>query len=159
MPACSFNEPVLKKGDTGNAVRLLQTCLQQYHVDTASFILSPGPIDGNFGPLTDASLRDFQTKLGGGNVDGVAGAITWSQLDAFDSTFPGPPDLVQGATGNAVRHLQRLLFAAGSDPGSVDGIYGPNTAAAVRDFQSKEGLPQNGNASGQTRTLLGLVFG
>ena len=160
MSSCSFNEPILQKGDQGNAVQLLQTCLQQYYVDSSGFILSPGPIDGDFGPLTDASLRDFQTKYGGGNVDGVAGAITWSQLDEADGTFPyGGLDLLQGATGNPVRHLQRLLYAVGSDPGGVDGIYGNNTAAAVRNFQQEQGLPQTGKADGQTRILLSFVFG
>ena len=159
MTACSFNEPILRQGDQGNAVRLLQTCLQQYSVDFPGTVLSPGAIDGAFGPTTEASLRSFQTAVGTAPVDGIAGPIAWSQLDAFDSTFPGPPDLNQGATGNAVRRLQRLLFAADSDPGSVDGIYGPNTAAAVRDFQQKQGLQPTGNASGQTRNVLGFVSG
>jgi peptidoglycan hydrolase-like protein with peptidoglycan-binding domain len=159
MSSCSFNEPVLKKGDQGNAVRLLQTCLHGHHLQFG-FVDDPGPIDGDFGPQTDASLRSFQTNLGPGPVDGIAGPITWSQLDEIDGRFPfGGLDLAQGATGNPVRHLQRLLFAVGSDPGGVDGIYGNNTAAAVRNFQQKEGLSQNGNAGGQTRVLLSFVFG
>jgi peptidoglycan hydrolase-like protein with peptidoglycan-binding domain len=159
MSACSFNEPVLQKGDQGNAVRLLQTCLHGHH-QQFSFVADPGPIDGDFGPLTDASLRSFQTNLAPGPVDGIAGPVTWSQLDEVDGRFPfGGLDLAQGATGNPVRHLQRLLFAVGSDPGGIDGIYGNNTAAAVRNFQQKEGLAQTGNASGQTRILLGFVFG
>jgi len=161
MSSCSFNEPVLQKGDQGNAVRLLQTCLHGHHLLFGSpFGEDPGAIDGDFGPLTDASLRSFQTNIGPGPVDGIAGPITWSQLDEVDGRFPfGGLDLAQGATGNPVRHLQRLLFAVGSDPGGVDGIYGNNTAAAVRNFQQKEGLAQTGNASGQTRTLLSFVFG
>jgi peptidoglycan hydrolase-like protein with peptidoglycan-binding domain len=160
MSSCSFNEPVLQKGDQGNAVRLLQTCLHDHsqRLGTA-FVHDPGPIDGDFGPQTDDSLRSFQSNFLG-PVDGVAGSITWSQLDEADGTFPyGGLDLLQGATGNPVRHLQRLLFAVGSDPGGVDGIYGNNTAAAVRDFQQKQGLPQTGNADGQTRILLGFVWG
>jgi len=160
MSSCSFNEPVLQKGDQGNAVRLLQTCLHGHHLLFGSpFVEDPGAIDGDFGPLTDASLRSFQTNIGPGPVDGIAGPITWSQLDEADGSFPFTLDLAQGATGNPVRHLQRLLFAVGSDPGGVDGIYGNNTAAAVRNFQQKEGLAQTGNASGQTRTLLSFVFG
>ena len=160
MSSCSFNEPVLQKGDQGNAVRLLQTCLHGHHLLFGSLVNDPGPIDGDFGPQTDASLRSFQTNIGPGPVDGIAGPITWSQLDEADGSFPfGGLDLLQGATGNPVRHLQRLLFAVGSDPGGVDGIYGNNTAAAVRNFQQKEGLPQTGNADGQTRILLGFVFG
>ena len=161
MSSCSFNEPVLKKGAQGNAVRLLQTCLHGHHqLFGATLVHDPGPIDGDFGPQTDDSLRSFQTNIGPGPVDGIAGPITWSQLDEADGRFPyGGMDLAKGANGNPVRHLQRLLFAVGSDPGSVDGIYGDNTAAAVRNFQQKEGLSQNGNAGGQTRILLSFVFG
>ena len=163
MAACSFNEPILRQGDQGNAVRLLQTSLQQYFVDFPGIgLLSPGAINGVFGPNTEASLRAFQTAAAGPPADGIAGPITYSQLDTFDPHgFPFAPgsDLSEGATGNPVRHLQRLLFEAASDPGSIDGIYGPNTAAAVRDFQQKQGLPQDGNAAGQTRVLLGFVAG
>ncbi|MBV9206106.1 MAG: peptidoglycan-binding protein [Actinobacteria bacterium] len=156
----SFNEPVLKSGDSGNAVRLLQTSLQGYsQLFGTALVLDPGTIDGSFGPKTEASLKSFQTHLGLGPADGIAGAITWSQLDERDFRFPFGQDLSKGATGNPVRHLQRLLYAVGEDPGGIDGIYGDNTAAAVQDFQKKEGLPQTGNATGQTRTLLGFVFG
>ena len=158
MSSCSFNEPILKKGDQGNAVRLLQTCLKGHsQIFGSAFVQDPGPIDGAFGPKTEDSLKSFQTNLVAGPVDGIAGPITWSQLDDIDFTIPSA-DLHKGASGNPVRHLQRLLFAVASDPGSVDGIYGDQTAAAVRDFQNKEGLPQTGDAAGQTRILLSFVF-
>ena len=158
MTSCSFNEPILKSGDKGNDVQLLQTCLHGHSVLFGSaFVTDPGPIDGDFGPKTEASLKSFQTNLVAGPVDGIVGPITWSQLDDIDFNFPNA-DLNKGASGNPVRHLQRLLFAVGSDPGGVDGIYGNQTAAAVSAFQQKEGLPQTGNAAGQTRILLSFVF-
>ncbi len=158
MSSCSFNEPILQKGDQGNAVRLLQTCLKGHsQLFGSAFVHDPGPIDGDFGPKTEDSLKSFQTNLVAGPVDGIAGPITWSQLDDIDYRFPSA-DLHKGASGNPVRHLQRLLFAVASDPGSVDGIYGDLTAAAVQDFQAKEGLPQTGDAAGQTRILLSFVF-
>ena len=157
MASLSFNEPILKKGNQGHDVSLLQTCLHGYHQDFPTFVLDPGPVDGIFGPKTEDSVKSFQSNVFGA-VDGVVGPITWSQLDAFDSTFP-TVDLSKGDTGNSVRRLQRLLFAAGSDPGPVDGIYGDKTASAVRDFEQKEGIPQTGNAAGQTRTALGFVVG
>lgn len=47
MTACSYNEPILRQGDQGNAVRLLQTSLQQFFVDFPGIgLLSPGAIDG-----------------------------------------------------------------------------------------------------------------
>ena len=112
MASCSFNEPILKSGDKGNAVELLQTCLEGYFVvfgASAPGLVGPGPIDGDFGPLTEASLKSFQATIGQGPVDGIAGPITWSQLDVADKHFPGV-DLNKGDSGNPVRHLQRLLF-------------------------------------------------
>ncbi|MEM9754438.1 MAG: lytic murein transglycosylase [Pseudomonadota bacterium] len=43
--------------------------------------------------------------------------------------------------------LQRLLTAAGFSPGRVDGIIGPNTIQAVREYQSAAGLVPDGYAS------------
>jgi peptidoglycan hydrolase-like protein with peptidoglycan-binding domain len=158
-PSTPFNEPILKRGDQGNAVRMLQTCLHGHSQHFGSnHVHDPGPIDGVFGPRTEDSLRSFQANVGSGPVDGVAGPITWSQLDERDTRFPSA-DLRRGASGNPVRHLQRLLFAAASDPGPVDGIYGDKTAAAVRNFQRKQSLPQTGDADGRTRILLGFVSG
>ena len=57
-----------------------------------------------------------------------------------------------------VRTLQQLLRAR-SHPVAVDGIFGPNTQTAVRNFQQRQGLPQNGVAGGQTRVLLSFVWG
>lgn len=105
-------------------------------------------------------MVSFQTFFGSGVADGVVGPITWSQLDIADYRFPyGGLDLQSGDTGNPVRHLQRKLFQAASDPGAVDGIFGPNTQAAVRNFQQKQGLAQDGVAGGQTRVLLSFVWG
>jgi peptidoglycan hydrolase-like protein with peptidoglycan-binding domain len=163
MTACSFNEPTLRQGIQGQAtaVRRLQTCLKGHsQFFGAQFVTDPGAVDGIFGPNTRASVVSFQTNIGSGPADGVVGPITWSQLDTADFRFPfGNLDLRSGDTGNPVRHLQRKLFEAASDPGAVDGIFGPNTEAAVRNFQQKQGLPQNGVASGQTRVLLSFVFG
>jgi peptidoglycan hydrolase-like protein with peptidoglycan-binding domain len=136
---------------------LLQTSLQGYSQLFPGLVTSPGAIDSNFGPQTKSSLESFQANIGAGPVDGIAGPVTWSQLDDRDYSFPYVHDLNKGAQGNPVRHLQRLLFAVGTDPGPVDGIYGDRTAAAVSDFQKTEGLPQTGNASGQTRILLSFV--
>jgi peptidoglycan hydrolase-like protein with peptidoglycan-binding domain len=163
MTACSFNEPTLRQGIQGQktAVERLQRCLKGHSQFLGTQIVKdPGTIDGDFGQKTKASVVSFQTNYGSGVADGVVGAITWSQLDTADWRFPyGDLDLKKGDTGNPVRHLQRKLFEAASDPGGVDGIYGSNTEAAVRDFQKKQGLQQDGAAGGPTRVLLGFVWG
>lgn len=59
------------------------------------------------------------------------------------------PFLTQGSSGPAVEELQQKLNAAGVAPAlTVDGIYGPLTAAGVRGFQ------QNWNAAHADQAIL-----
>ena len=44
-----------------------------------------------------------------------------------------------------IKRAQEQLKAAGYDPGSVDGVWGPQTEAAVRDFQKQHGLAVSGS--------------
>ncbi len=62
----------------------------------------------------------------------------------------------RGATGPAVRDLQRALKDAGFDPGGIDGDFGPKTEAAVRAFQEDANLLVDGKVGPQTRKALGL---
>ena len=39
-------------------------------------------------------------------------------------------------SGESVRSAQLVLSESGFDPGEVDGVYGPDTARAVRAFWS-----------------------
>lgn len=52
--------------------------------------------------------------------------------------------------------LQAALINKGYKLSNPDGIYGPLTAQAVRQFQTKEGLTPDGEAGPQTKTALGL---
>lgn len=62
--------------------------------------------------------------------------------------------LAQGSRGAEVAELQRSLRAAGFDPGPVDGVFGPRTAAAVRAFQRARGLQVDGIVGPATRAAL-----
>ncbi|MGW1542020.1 glycoside hydrolase domain-containing protein [Streptomyces sp. NPDC002309] len=59
-----------------------------------------------------------------------------------------------GSTGNLVKAAQCLLKAAGYDPGTPDGIFGPDTTAAARNFQSSKGLTADGAVGPRTWTAL-----
>lgn len=63
----------------------------------------------------------------------------------------GVPDLDR----DSVRSVQRALEAKGFDSGSIDGIVGPLTRAAVRKFQGRYGMKATGEIDNQTLFALG----
>lgn len=73
---------------------------------------------------------------------------TAEQISGIPASFPGY-DLTIGASGQKVQQVQEQLDAIATVYSAIphispDGIYGPATAAAVREFQSIFGLPQTG---------------
>jgi peptidoglycan hydrolase-like protein with peptidoglycan-binding domain len=92
----------------------------------------PLVVDGGFGPETKSRVCLFQS-LWGLDPDGIAGRGTWSYLTA-DKRIVWP--LVRpGAAepGDPVLTVQYLLRAHGYDI-DADGLYGPQTGEAVRQF-------------------------
>jgi peptidoglycan hydrolase-like protein with peptidoglycan-binding domain len=53
-----------------------------------------------------------------------------------------------------IRQAQQRLKEAGFDPGPIDGHFGPQTQAALREFQSAHGLPETGQLDQSTRARL-----
>jgi peptidoglycan hydrolase-like protein with peptidoglycan-binding domain len=133
-------EPLLRRGSSGTAVRQLQEALKEAGHD-------PGPIDGEFGPATEAAVRAFQQEKEIA-VDGVVGDITWLNIDE-DAVFSHPV-VRRGSTGLAVRRVQKRLTLAGYDTGGVDGIFGAGTEAGVRALQRDSGLTRDGVVGPQT---------
>lgn len=58
--------------------------------------------------------------------------------------------------GNKVREIQQALKAADCNPGTIDGVFGPNTQAAVVAFQRIHGLVSDGEVGSQTAGALGI---
>jgi peptidoglycan L-alanyl-D-glutamate endopeptidase CwlK len=104
--------------------------------------VSPGPIDGIYGPKTEQAVSQYQ-RQNGLTVDGKAGIETRSQL------YYG------GADG--VKQLQGDLAGQGLDPGPQDGLYGPQTKQAVAGFQRQNALRVDGIAGPQTLSGLRQV--
>jgi peptidoglycan hydrolase-like protein with peptidoglycan-binding domain len=77
--------PVLHQGSTGAVVKSLQQLLT--NGAQGEWNVTPGAIDGDFGPKTKASVEAFQ-KWGEVKVDGIVGDQTWSvSLHAASSTL------------------------------------------------------------------------
>ncbi len=62
-----------------------------------------------------------------------------------------------GSRGNEVKQIQTKLKNWGYYSGSVDGIYGSQTLAAVKYFQRKNGLTVDGIAGSATLKALGIT--
>ncbi|MBI5157751.1 MAG: peptidoglycan-binding protein [Acidimicrobiia bacterium] len=137
LAAPAAAQTVLALDDRGPAVIELQTLLTNQG-------FNPGPIDGKFGPRTEAAVRSFQTARSL-PVTGVVDTATWTALGG--STGSG---LRTGDRGDRVLELQRLLAAAGHNPGPLDGVFGSKTAAAVSAFQQAASLPVTGIADQAT---------
>jgi peptidoglycan hydrolase-like protein with peptidoglycan-binding domain len=55
-----------------------------------------------------------------------------------------------------VKAVQQALKDKGHDPGEIDGVMGPKTQAALRDYQQKEGLKATGRLDSATASKLGV---
>ena len=62
-----------------------------------------------------------------------------------------------GSRGTEVRTIQEKLKRWGYYSGSVDGIYGTQTVAAVKKFQQKNGLAVDGIAGPKTLSAMGIT--
>jgi nucleoid-associated protein YgaU len=67
-----------------------------------------------------------------------------------------PPTVKKGSKGDAVKGLQNALKARGYDLDAVDGVFGPATEEACRQFQRDSGLDDDGIAGPNTWEALGV---
>jgi N-acetylmuramoyl-L-alanine amidase len=142
------DRPVLRVGATGDAVGELQQRL-----DVAG--IHDRGAAGRFDPETERAVREFQTKRGL-RVDGVCGPETWDHL--IESSFQLGDRMLFLARpflrGDDVATLQRRLNMLGFHAGREDGIFGPQTERALREFQLNAGLVTDGQCG--RATVLGL---
>jgi hypothetical protein len=61
--------------------------------------------------------------------------------------------------GPVVTAIQQALAKAGCDPGDIDGVFGKDTDAAVRRYQTAQGLDVDGAVGALTAGRLGVKLG
>jgi N-acetylmuramoyl-L-alanine amidase len=151
--------PALKLGSRGEAVLELQAALKLlgFYADT---------VDGIFSQSTARAVSQFQ-EAAGLAADGAVGPDTWNRLfPVAPSPIENPianapvtadnseinpqaqptnfPVLRRRMRGPAVRDLQERLRAKGFLRVSADGVFGPETQAAVKAAQRQYQLPADG---------------
>src|SRR5690349_1333666 len=62
-------------------------------------------------------------------------------------------------TTEEIRAAQQALKGKGLDPGPIDGVDGPKTREAVRQFQKQQNLQADGQLGPQTLDSLGVTHG
>ena len=100
----------------------------------------------------DRAVRTFQQERGI-TVDGIVGPDTFRRLDEArwqlgDRVLSYVPGHMMG--GDDVTQLQRRLTELGFNPGRPDGIFGPDTDAALREFQAGVGVSPDGTCGPET---------
>ena len=98
-------KPLLIKGSKGQDVKDCQTLLNKHGATLK--------VDGDFGPLTETAVKDFQGKHPPLKVDGKVGEKTWAALATPPTPPPPPPPdtkprtvvfiVTDAATNNAVK--------------------------------------------------------
>jgi peptidoglycan hydrolase-like protein with peptidoglycan-binding domain len=134
--------PTISIGATGHDVRRLQ------RIFVMTKALSFSNITGTFDTTTEQAVEDFQQGAGL-VVDGIVGPATWQALPADPNTSL----LSRGASGSVVTALQQGLkkySTPATDPGPVDGDFGPKTEAAVKAYQQDRGIHVDGIVGDQT---------
>ena len=156
----------IRLNDRGYQVTKVQTRLTELGYYT-------GAISGEYDKATRTALTAFQKK-NGLTADGVCGAATQqklfgaSALTANATATPKPtatPTAVptyqqptatvkQGSNGENAKMVQQRLKDLGYYTGKVDGQFGSGSVSALKTFQKKHGLTDDGVAGSGTYAIL-----
>lgn len=122
-------------------------------------------VDGLRGPKTIAAFKAYQKFLAKsygykGAIDGVWGKGTQAAHQKYYNKVNAKKPATSSKTGDAtIRKVQQKLktnYPLYAGKLVVDGINGPKTIAAVKEFQRRSGLTVDGIAGPKTRKALGL---
>ncbi|WP_180966000.1 peptidoglycan-binding domain-containing protein [Fischerella thermalis] len=140
----------LERGNSGPQVTSVQRCLQRLGYYN-------GPINGNFGPLTENAVKRFQRakKIPAiGQVDPQTQRALQAACESQQSKSSSSNVLKVGSRGAAVTQLQQSLRTLGYYKGPITGYFGQETEQAVIRFQQSKKLQADGVAGTNTLQLI-----
>ncbi|MEM1364166.1 MAG: SEL1-like repeat protein, partial [Pseudomonadota bacterium] len=81
------------------------------------------------------------------NIPAEWSADTPGATADVSNTSPETTGGIVVESGNVGRDVQNALLALGYGIGAADGVIGPKTASAIRDFEGRMGMPETGRPS------------
>ncbi|MEG5160942.1 peptidoglycan-binding protein [Microcoleus sp. AT3-A2] len=126
----------LRRGDTGPAVRQLQSTLR-------SLGKNPGPVNGVFGAETEFAVLSFQQER---NLSPATGIATPATLAAIQNGLAGRvavsavPISSSSNSRSSIQQLQRRLQDLGFYTGSISGVLDTSTRDALDRAQRSYGI-------------------
>ena len=155
MTAYTTTHSTLSQGSYNNEVKDLQSQLNLFYHSYIS-------VDGYFSDITEAYIKKFQTDCCL-TVDGIVGSQTWSYIDAITPYSNKMHSTLSASSSNnysEVKYLQARLNQAarqgksGTTKIAVDGMFGSQTTARVKQFQSDFHLSVDGLVGNNTWSVL-----
>lgn len=134
---------IIKLGDKDIIVMDIQKKLMEL-----SYIESDEPSE-EYGETLQTAVQKFQIK----NKLEVTGEVDAKTYELLFSDKAKEYTVFIGAEGTDVEHLQTRLYELGYIS-KVTGLFGTETEVAVKQFQKRNGLYDDGNVGSQTREVL-----
>lgn len=108
-PELPGGDDYLDLGDSGQAVLDLQRGLNRVF---PKYPTTPVAEDGDFGPLTEAAVKEFQERAGL-DVDGIVGPLTRAEFKKYGLDLDNPPE------GPSVKTDRQLLEQIAADTNEI----------------------------------------
>ena len=117
------------------------------------------PVTGDFDQATEQAVQKFQTDRSI-DTDGIVGVHTWSLLVEAGVRLGERVLYLRSPNirGDDVADLQQMLSRLGFFAGRIDGIWGPESASALVDFQLNVGIVGDGACGARTIVALERVM-
>jgi peptidoglycan hydrolase-like protein with peptidoglycan-binding domain len=152
----TISNPTLQIGSQGAKVKELQQLLNSRSSRDYQLV-----VDGIFGAKTEKMVKTMQ-RIYFLKIDGIVDSLTWKALNT--NAPVDTPVLRRGSQGELVKRLQQALVEGeGQLKLAIDGIFGSQTEAAVKAFQRRVAITQDGIVGPKTWNVLsvklaGLTF-
>ncbi len=93
------------------------------------------------------------------NAPATTSKMTYGKVNSLSEIHGVPNAVYPGDSGSDVAKIQQALNVLGYYQGTIDGSYGSSTEKAVKAFQKKRGLSQDGIAGSGTISVLFNIQG